>query len=240
MHEWYTAKEEKYTIHARHVRIHPAGSDIGVIVSKDIKDKESLQGESVDVIMIHRRHKSMSDDIFESITVGGRYPQWIHPGPLVQIHFRDSYWELVVGFPDITPEEVQELHYGSVQVAAVVLNRCLFFLFKFGRIPWCDAPYDPRIDSRDRAFLSFRPGEGAPLALIIVDTNTGEVKGMRMMGLSNLLSNRVHRLCRNLQVLPFDDEEYKAALNQVYQKYPTSESMLKKVNPKDITMILKR
>lgn len=180
----------------------------------------------------------MDDYTLEVTRVGEKYPQWVYPDVLVQIHYYNPHWELVIGYPDITLEEIRELHHGSLQMGVAYINHCLFLLFKFGKIPWMDAPYEPRLHSEKMGFPLFGSGTGAILQLNIVDSANGEVKAMRQMGLGNLLSNRLHTLCRELQEQPFKESSYHWMVDKTYKKYPTSEDMLKEVSPQDIFMII--
>ena len=123
-----------------------------------------------------------------SYTVGEVVPQLKTGGNLVQMGYSDGMWELRIGYPTITQTEVQELQYGDFRMAVADIDEALFFLFAIGETPWCDAPYEPRLVTPPPVFDFFpQKGEGAPLLLLIVDTRTGILKGMRMLGLGELL-----------------------------------------------------
>ncbi len=158
----------------------------------------------------------------------------------VQMHYRDPFWELAIAYPAMTEAEIYEMREGNFRMAITTIDDCLFFLFSVGNIPWADAPYEPRITSEPMDYrLDFPEGEGAPLVLLMVDSNTGCLKGMRVMGLGNLLSYRIHSICRNLdKQRPLDKERYDRTVEQIYKRFPHSKDMLRTVNPGDVFAIL--
>lgn len=176
----------------------------------------------------------------EYYEVGRPIPELKTGTEIVQIHYRDPFWELVVAYPDITEAEIRELSKGSFRMAITTIDECLFFLFSVGEIQWADAPYEPRITSEPMDYrLDFPEGEGAPLVLLMVDSNTGCLKGMRVMGLGNLLSHRIHAICQNLdRQRPLDRGKYDERIRQIYKRFPLSKDMLKTVGVGDVFAII--
>ena len=136
---------------------------------------------------------------------------------MVQIHYREPFWELAIAYPGITETEINELTTGNFRMAITTIDECLFFLFSVGRIPWSDAPYEPRISKEPMNYsINFPKGRGVPLVLLMVDSNTGCLKGMRVMGLGNLVSTRIHTICRTLEnQRPLDKVKYHATVEQI-------------------------
>ena len=55
-------------------------------------------------------------------------------------------------------------------------------------------------------FHMFPDGKGLPLSIIAVDSATGQIKGLRVVGMSSKLSNALHKRCREYQGMgSFDD-----------------------------------
>ena len=172
-------------------------------------------------------------------SVGCKYPEWATNNVLIQANFSGGLWELVVGFPEITKEEVHELQMGDFQMTFAYINSALFLLFKVGKMAWCDSPFEPRFYNPPQSYDLIEAGMGAPLLLYSVDTTTGELKAIRMMGLGNVLTNKLHTLCSEIDAKrPINMEKYHYAVNRVYSKYPTSDAMLKEVNPQNIFMLI--
>ena len=180
--------------------------------------------------------------MYYSYTIGDVIPQLKTGCDLVQMGYTDGLWELRIGFPSITNEEVRELQFGNFQMAVSCIEESIFFLFKIGDYPWFDAPYEPRLVSPLPEFLlDFGKGTGAPLLLLAVDTNTGILKGMRMLGLGAVLTQRLHSTCSSFSHKgSLDIEDYHARLKRIYEQYASSDEMLKTVSPADVFLLLNK
>lgn len=181
-----------------------------------------------------------SGPYMDKLSVGQVIPEMQTNDVTIQMHYRDPYWELSVGYPNITEEEIRELVYGDFHMAITQIEGLLFFLFSIGKIPWCDAPYEPRLTTKPMNYRTdFPEGEGAPLCLLVVDTATGVLKRIRVVGMGHSLSEKLHAYCREKDAeRPFDVGKYDYWLSKLYNKYKTSESMLKTVNPSDIFLLI--
>lgn len=170
--------------------------------------------------------------IFDRLYVGQYIPEYRTGGNDMRMQFLDPTWVLAVGFPGITKEEIEEIRFGDLKLGYTVIDDALFFLFKFGDIPWADAPYEPLLTAKPLNYYELdEPGKGATLTVLAVDTNTGEIKAMRVCGIGHMQTNNLHRLCREKdKQRPFtakDKAAYSKCVDMVYEKYQTSEEMLK-------------
>ena len=173
----------------------------------------------------------MQEKNYQALLVGEKYPELANQSIFFMMNYTDPIWTLFIGFPDITKDEVRELQFGDLQLAYAIINHCLFFIFKIGRIGWCDAPYEPRADGTEHVFPSVASGESAVLNVVVVDTCKGEVKAIRAIGLGNAFTNGLHSVCRDLQKEEFNRSSYNYMVMKTYKKYQTSEKMLREVKP---------
>ena len=181
----------------------------------------------------------MDDLDYKRYKIGDRRQEWVYPGPLIRSDFNSLSWSLAIGFPGITPEEINEMQDGSVSLAFTVLNDTIFLLFKIGRFEWMDAPYEPRLNP-NIDYPVFPADTGAALSLFIVDCASGELKALRVLGLGNMLSNNLHELCRvMLRKGTVTQEEYHNRVEKAYEQYPTSADMLKTVKMQHIYVLAK-
>lgn len=181
----------------------------------------------------------MKTDEYPNYQVGRKYPEWATKGDIIQMNYQDGFWNFIIGFPGITLEEVKNVQLGHAQFAFADIDDCLFLLTKFGDFDWMDAPYEPRLYSEPQEYTSFAQGEGAPFFVFSVDTNTGELKAIRALGLGNVLSNRLHAVCREKDTRrPLDKEVYHAKISRLYQRYRSSAAFLSKAKPTDIFMLI--
>lgn len=110
-----------------------------------------------------------------------------------------------------TPAEIQSFKPSSpFQIRYVRIDGVLFFLFKFGAMPWMDAPYDIRL-SQSVALPDLSPGEGYALTVVLVDQATSIVKELRLIGLGE-------RFSRDLREELFSDAGDPLFLPQYYAK----------------------
>lgn len=172
--------------------------------------------------------------------VGQTYEQWKTGQTQIQMEYNGIFWSLVLGFPNITRREVQELQSGNLSITYATIDDTLFFLFKIGEISWADAPFEPRLYEPPMVYPKIKDeNSGAPLCLYIVDTDSGKLMGMRCVGLGCAFSNMLHALCREMdQHRPLTKEEYSKKIDQIYQKYPNSKDMLKLAKPENIFAVI--
>ena len=172
-------------------------------------------------------------------SVGDVLPEMRTGNVTIRTDFDGSMWSLYIGFPDLTDAELNEFRNGSFSLAITMIDGLLFFLGKIGNISWFDAPYEPRLTAEPMNYcVDFEQGQGAPLLILIVDTNTGILKHMRLVGLGHVLSQNLHAACRIIdEKRPIDPQKYNRALAKVYAEYPNSELMLRTVNPVNIFQI---
>lgn len=182
----------------------------------------------------------MEDYAFDILSVGQCYEQFAsNLDVMTRIHFRETFWQLDIGMRHITPAEVHEIQYGDLSIAFSEINYCLFILFKFGTLSWADAPYEPRLHKRKFDFYEFKPGSGIPLNICISDTSNGLLVAMRSMGLGTTFSNGLHMACRELQEQPFSESSFDWMIKKTYNRYKTSDAMLKTVQPGNVWIFTK-
>lgn len=174
--------------------------------------------------------------------VGDTYPEFRTGDMTIRAEYTGlSGWTMVVGFPNISDREVADFSHTDAQVAHVVIDDRLFLLAKFGNISWMDMPFEPAKYSEPLDYSPFPGGTGIPLTVIVFNSSTGMVRHIRMLGLSNPMSNNLHAICADMDKRhrPFDPAAYDADINRIYAEYPSSESMLKKVVQENVTIFAK-
>lgn len=177
---------------------------------------------------------------FEEYKVGKVRPELRTHDSLIRAGYDElSGWTLIIGFPEMTEKERLDVDKGDAQVAFTAINSRLFLLGKFGDQAWLDAPFEPAKYANPQEFSDAKPGEGVSLLIIGADTATGAVKCLRVIGLSNSMTNALHAKCRELDKKnrPYDNEAYERDINAIYARFPDSASMLKTVDLANITVI---
>lgn len=171
----------------------------------------------------------------EMIAVGEQKAEWHTDLPLLQADYDGGNWHILVGFPDITANEVYFLRSGlPLTIGYTVQNDLLFLLLKVRPFDWFDMPFEPAFYHQCPDFpLDYAEGMGAPVILKIIDTASGTLKGLRLLGLSRDLSCQFHNECLEMyrRHTPVDKAKYDAELSKVYKVYPTPAALAQTMTP---------
>ena len=108
----------------------------------------------------------------------------------------------------------------------ITMNNIIFLTFKFGDLPWMDAPYTPHL-SKNLHFDDFNDlkddGKGLSLIVYLIDSDNGQIKVMRLLGMDNKFSRSLIKDISEISQKEFDQFTYHADLSQVYCKYSTND-----------------
>ena len=69
----------------------------------------------------------------------------------MQFNVRNSAAELLVVYPDITPQEVDDFRHGEAHFGLHEVSQVIFLSLKFGSQPYSDAPFSiHRVNEAER------------------------------------------------------------------------------------------
>lgn len=165
-------------------------------------------------------------------TLGGVYPEFLTGQTGGRISY-DGTWTFYLYLPHMTSEEEQSIHYGDISISFAVVQDRLFILAKFGDIHLTDMPFEPALYESPQEFFNCEEGEGAGVLILGIDSYSGMLKVIRLLGLSTELSNALHRTCRELDAKhrPQNKAEYLKDLQDIYEKYPQPDDLMPLVEP---------
>ena len=128
----------------------------------------------------------------------------------------------------------------NVQLPEVVMvqRRCefgllvhadvIFLLYRFGLVPWGDAPYAWHLVAKERQALP-EPGTEntrALLQVVLADANTGIVKALRAVTFSPKFTQALHQAIRDQAAgVSLDRAVYDQQIRDAYRVYGGSEAM---------------
>lgn len=127
---------------------------------------------------------------------------------------------IFMDFP--TSNEVEEIRSGKFELGFYEEEDIIFFLFRFGRSQFMDAPYTVH-KSEPFTFNEIQSGTGFSLTVTLVDGTNGIIKAIRYVGLSTDFSNRLKKAVERLEKQPFSASQYTEKLQQVYKNYSTED-----------------
>lgn len=133
----------------------------------------------------------------------------------------------------MTKEEEDAIHYGELKISFVVVRDRLFILGQFGDMPLADMPFEPALYESPQEFCDCEEGEGAAVLVLGIDSHSGTLKVIRLLGLSTELSNALHKTCRELDAKhrPLNKAEYLKSLEDIYKDFPQPAFLLSRVKP---------
>ncbi len=142
------------------------------------------------------------------------------------VHFDidDDGATMVVFFQSPTSEEIEQFKSGKkFEIRFTEIYGVIMITAKIGNLNWMDAPYTPHLSKNLTKFQLPDAGHGLGLTLILVDTITGEIKHMRLLGLSERFTKRLFGVAMTHKVKPFDKMEYNNSINRIFSSYQTNQ-----------------
>lgn len=139
-----------------------------------------------------------------------------------EYNYRSGVHEIRLFFRNPKPGEVQAAKQGEANFALVVQQDIILLVFRYGIIPWSDAPYAwYRVPENERTVPPdmVSEQERMPVTLFMVNADTGILLAIRQTSFSHDFSTKLHRAIREQIVRPFDQVLYDRQLRMLYSRY---------------------
>lgn len=131
---------------------------------------------------------------------------------------------MLVFFRNPTQKEISQFESNkSFEIRFVELHSIIIITVKIGILNWMDAPYTPHLSKNLTGLQIPNKGEGLSLTLILVDAITGEIKHMRILGLSELFTKNLFCATIDHKAQSFNVEKYNNSLAKIFSTYTTNE-----------------
>ena len=125
---------------------------------------------------------------------------------------------LKIVFDSPIDSEIKEIEDGKIKLGLIEEKGIIFFLFKFGNLPWMDTPYNVAL-SQPYELQELTDEKTGYVQIILIDGMTGIVKALKLIELPHEMSKRLKELVENQRKAPLPD--YEAVLNKLYSTYDT-------------------
>ena len=123
-----------------------------------------------------------------------------------------------------TPEEVHQITSDPVKFGIYEYEGVIFFLAKFGDLPWNDAPYSAlRLSEEERPDTRTIEGQHAAIQVILVDSRTNLIKGLRIVTLSPELTKLIDQKAAEQLENPHWASHYDSTIDKAYAKFSPSD-----------------
>lgn len=156
--------------------------------------------------------------------IGQTVPSFIGHSECVQFDINDSGAMMVVFFNRPTQEEINQFAAGkNFEIRFTQISGVIMITTKIGNLNWMDAPYNPHLSKNLTTFELPDNNKGLGLTLVLVDSSTGQIKHLRLIGLSEQFTKRLFGAALEQKMQDFDAVAYQSAIARIYAAYPTAQ-----------------
>lgn len=142
----------------------------------------------------------------------------------VQFDIADDGATMIVFFDTPTEKEIEQFKSGkNFEIRFTTMYDVIMITTKIGNLNWMDAPYTPHLSKNLTKYQLPNEGEGLGLTLYLVDTATGQIKHMRLLGLSERFTRRLFGSAMELKMKEFDKNHYAMTLSEIFNRYDTKQ-----------------
>lgn len=138
----------------------------------------------------------------------------------VKFNFTQGGAILLLFYNNPTEEELAAVKKGRLEVRFHARGSIIFFLARFGSLPWLDAPYTVHL-SKPFEFQEMAGSQGFGMHITLIDARTGVIRAMRLVGLSHGFSRELQAAIEAQRAMPFDEVRYDHELSAAYRNYRT-------------------
>lgn len=142
----------------------------------------------------------------------------------VQFDLADDGAIMLVFFKSPTQSEIEQFKSGkNFEIRFTEIYDVIMITAKIGNLNWMDAPYSPHLSKNFTKFELPNEWQGLGLTLILIDAITGEIKHIRLLGLSEKFTKKLFGVVIKQKVNEFSIVKYNNALNRIYTAYSTTQ-----------------
>lgn len=142
----------------------------------------------------------------------------------VYFDIADDGATMLVFFHNPAKEEIEQFESGvNFEIRFTELNDVIMLTVKIGSLNWMDAPYTPHLSKHLTSFYLPDKDQGLGLTLILIDASTGEIKHIRLIGLSVKFTKELLKITAEHISKTFDMAVYNNSLNKIFSTYDTKQ-----------------
>lgn len=155
---------------------------------------------------------------------GQTYSDFALGHDIVQVDMDNSGLTAHIGFCQPSAEEVRSFGPNeSLRVRLVQIHDVTFFLFRFGSLPWMDAPFNVNLAKRLTEIPDIPDGFGISLMIFFFDSFCGKLLSVRHLGLPTSFSRKFVDIMKETKNDSFDAAAYMRRVSSIQSRYSTQE-----------------
>lgn len=140
----------------------------------------------------------------------------------VKFDIADDGAIMQVFFNGPTQDEISQFNAGKkFELRFAEIYGVMMLTVKIGNLNWMDATYSPHLSKNLTKFELPSKGMGLNLTLMLIDSSTGKIKHIRLLGLSENFTRKLFGVAMEQMMKEFDHSKYLQAINKIYAMYPT-------------------
>ena len=156
--------------------------------------------------------------------VGDRIEKYIGIDEETRFDIDDEGATLLVFFNHPDKDETEQFKANKTfEIRFCQLRGIIMITSKIGNLNWMDIPYTPHLSVNLSKFPIINEGQGLALTVMLIDAFNGEIKSIRLIGLSTKFSRELIATSMEEKVKPFNFAEYNSSLDRIYAAYSTKE-----------------
>lgn len=156
-------------------------------------------------------------------SVGTRYEEWNTKQDGYRVEWSESGLVLYAMLNGISEREKQQYEpQKELIVRYVIIEDICYFTFSFGDMPWSDCPFSPALYTtigQKPSFVDIEEEQGLSLPILLIDTSTGELCKVRLVGLGHDFSVEWQEWAKKAAVTELKFAEYNKRIDKTYSEY---------------------
>lgn len=151
-------------------------------------------------------------------------PEFIGKPDTINVQLDDCGLSIYVFMRRPNSSEIKNCSASSdLKVRLLMKSGIIFFLIKFGDLPWMDAPYTVHLSKNLTHLIDIPDNTGYFATVLLVDTATGKPAVIRGVTIDTSVSRLLNKMIQEQKELPFDHNVHNATIQSIYSKYSTKE-----------------
>lgn len=156
--------------------------------------------------------------------VGQVIPEYIGHAEGTLFDISDDGASLIVFFNHPDQDEIEQFKSKhTFEIRFVQIKNVIMVLTKIGNLNWMDSPYSPHLSKHLTRLHNPEPGQGLALTIYLIDSATGKICSMRLVGLSERFTKSLFNAVLDVWKNEWNKLVYATNMNRIFMSYSTKD-----------------
>lgn len=120
-------------------------------------------------------------------------------------------------------EEIEDIRQGSIELRLSEIEGVILMLAKFGAWQWIDAPYNIHLSKNLAKIKPVKEGIGLSCMILLVDTATGKLKVMRLIGFETEFTRSLLAMIERQKKIIYNEKAYNEKIDAIFSQLTSKE-----------------